>query len=136
MFRSLWSKSNAKVASKKVIDDFRNDPQFPFLISFPRTGSHWLRMMLEQYSNRPLLIRSFFEHPNKDYLLLHSHDMQLSEKRKNVLYLYRKPIDVVYSQLNFYQQDIHNLNLVLYWTNQYLSPVSYTHLTLPTILLV
>ncbi|MEM9821754.1 MAG: sulfotransferase domain-containing protein [Bacteroidota bacterium] len=91
------------------------------MISFPRTGSHWLRMLLEQYSDRPLLVRSFFEHRNQDYLLLHTHDMHLSEKRRSVIYLYRQPLDVVYSQMNFYQQDLRDLNLVIHWTNQYLS---------------
>ena len=31
--------------------------QNPFLISFPRTGSHWLRMLCELYFERPTLVR-------------------------------------------------------------------------------
>ncbi|MEL6719280.1 MAG: sulfotransferase domain-containing protein, partial [Bacteroidota bacterium] len=87
--------------------------------SFPRTGSHWFRMILELYSDRPLLTRSFFKHSNKDYLLLHTHDMNLSEQRKNVIYLYRYPTDVIFSQLNYYGQPTDNDFFIRFWTNQY-----------------
>jgi len=98
------------------IKEFKN---IPFLISFPRTGSHWLRIVIEKYSNRPLLTRSFYNHKNDNYLLYHTHDLNLDTKRKKIIYLYRYPTDVIYSQLNYYQQDINDLNQILFWTNQY-----------------
>lgn len=103
----------------KVIKKCQADPYFPYLVSFPRTGSHWLRMMLELYTDRPLLVRTFFNHYNNDYLLLHTHDMNLAERRKNVIYLYRYPTDVIYSQMNFYNQSIRNKSFVLFWSSQY-----------------
>lgn len=119
MFQYFRSKRDGKTASNKIIQEYRSNPQSPFLISFPRTGSHWLRMLLERYSDQPLLVRSFFDHSTTDFLLLHSHDMNLTENRKNVLYLYRYPTDVIYSQINFYQQDFRNRDFVLHWINQY-----------------
>lgn len=100
---------------------------FPRLISFPRTGSHWLRIMLESYSKRPLLPRSFYCHNNTNFLICHSHDMQLSNNFTNVIYLHRNPVDVIYSQLNYYDQNIDNRNLIEFWTNQYAAHLYHWH---------
>lgn len=102
-----------------LLEDYLRDLNFPYLVSFPRTGSHWFRMVLELYSDRPLLTRSFFPHSNENYLLSHTHDMNLSECRKNVIYLYRNPTDVIFSQLNYYQQPIDRELFVRLWVNQY-----------------
>lgn len=103
----------------KAIKTFQADPGSPYLISFPRTGSHWLRMILELYTDCPLLVRTFFSHTNNNYLLLHTHDMNLTEQRKNVVYLYRYPTDVIYSQINYYKQDLDNKIHISFWSNQY-----------------
>jgi FkbM family methyltransferase len=95
------------------------DRAFPFLVSFPRTGSHWLRMVLEMYFDRPLLTRSFFEHANEDYLLYHSHDLDSNLVRDDVLYLYRDPVDTVYSQLQYHREDINDPQRVAYWADLY-----------------
>lgn len=112
-------KINAGAIDLELIEATIKQQNFPYLVSFPRTGSHWLRMMLEKYSDRPLLTRSFYNHANQDFLLYHTHDMNLNTQRKNVIYLYRYPTDVIYSQLNYYQQDINNKHLILFWAKQY-----------------
>jgi hypothetical protein len=109
----------------KLINQCIANEDFPYLISFPRTGSHWFRMLLEQYANRPLLVRSFFDHGNKDFLLYHTHDMNLTLQRKNIIYLYRNPTDIIFSQLNYYQQDVFDKNLVHFWANQYAAHLSH-----------
>ncbi|MEM8907769.1 MAG: hypothetical protein AAGD05_07980 [Bacteroidota bacterium] len=119
MFRFFRSKKQRSTASPASIAQHRADPHFPFLISFPRTGSHWLRMLLERYTDQPLLVRSFYPHRRQDYLLLHTHDKQLTEQRQNVLYLYRHPLNVIYSQLKFYNQPVHDENLIVFWAQQY-----------------
>ena len=74
----------------------------PVLISFPRTGSHWLRMAVELYFDRPMLTRHFFEHASDRMLLFHDHDKRLDfEPRGPVVYLYRGPVDVVFSELTY-----------------------------------
>lgn len=85
-----------------VPDDQRVPEGLPALMSFPRTGSHWLRMTLELYFDRPMLTRHFFEHSSDRMLLVHDHDMGLCEEPSGpVIYLYRGPVDVVFSQLTY-----------------------------------
>ncbi len=95
------------------------DRDFPVMVSFPRTGSHWLRLVLERYFDRPLLTRSFYAHDNDDYLLLHSHDMDMNLVRDDVLYLYRDPIETVYSQLRYHGEDPDNAERLAYWADLY-----------------
>ncbi|USN98830.1 MAG: hypothetical protein H6810_11825 [Phycisphaeraceae bacterium] len=75
----------------------------PLLMSFPRTGSHWLRMALELYFDRPMLTRHFFEHADDRMLLWHDHDKELKLRPDGpVVYLYRGPVDVVFSELTYH----------------------------------
>lgn len=107
------------VTDHAVLQNFIDNPDFPFLISFPRTGSHWLRMIMELYFERPSLVRVFYYGDRKDYLTLHTHDMDLDVFRKNVIYLYRKPIPTVYSQMIYEREDINDLEKVKYWAAFY-----------------
>jgi len=102
-----------------VIDRFQSAEQNLYLVSFPRTGSHWLRMLIELYFERPLLTRTFFYPSREDYLLLHTHDMELTVERPNVLYLYRTPVDTVYSQISYHGESIDNQERVRYWSDLY-----------------
>lgn len=107
------------ITDKAVIQRFTDDPSFPFLVSFPRTGSHWLRMIIEQYFERPLLTRTFFFAEKKDYLLLHTHDMELDVVREDVIYLYRDPVDTIFSQLMYYKEDLDSAERIRHWADIY-----------------
>lgn len=86
-----------------VPEDQTIPPGLPLLMSFPRTGSHWLRMTLELYFDRPMLTRHFFEHESRRMLLWHDHDKPLSLVPDGpVIYLYRNPVDVVFSELTYH----------------------------------
>jgi hypothetical protein len=77
-------------------------PAAPYLVSFPRTGSHWLRMFLETYTDRPLLTRSFLPHGSEDFLLIHTHDLSGEvDDARDVLYLHRGAVDTVHSELTY-----------------------------------
>ena len=89
-----------------VIDAFVANQNNPFLVSFPRTGSAWLRMMIELAFDRPTLTRVYFLQDQTDYVFMHTHDSDLSLRRRNVIYLYRDPVDTVYSQLSFEGGDV------------------------------
>ncbi len=39
-----------------VVDYLRSNPDLPYLISYPRTGSHWLRLVMEEYFDKPSLV--------------------------------------------------------------------------------
>ncbi len=81
-------------------------PDLPYLISFPRTGSHWLRFFLELYFDRPLLTRWFFPHESEDFLLLHRHDRDGREitDRRDTLYLYRSIVNTIFSEATYLHQ--------------------------------
>jgi len=80
-----------------------NIDNYPWVISYPRTGSHWLNNSIELYTNRPKWRRgkSFLPQSNTNYLYYHDHDMNLDllkrKKINKILYLYRNPLDVIFS---------------------------------------
>jgi hypothetical protein len=107
------------LADRSVLPRYIDDPRFPFLVSFPRTGSHWLRMLMELYFERPSLVRSFYYHDRQDYLMLHTHDLELNVERQNVIYLYREPIETIFSQLSYWKEEPDNRERVVYWADLY-----------------
>lgn len=107
------------ITDQKLIQSFTEDENFPFFISFPRTGSHWVRMVMELYFGMPSLVRSFYYHDSKTFTCMHRHDVELDEQRKNVIYLYRDPVDTVYSQLNYYEEDKNDIARIRHWANLY-----------------
>jgi hypothetical protein len=107
------------VINPKIIDSFISKSDFPFLISFERTGSHWLRMIMELYFEKPSLVRIFYFKDAKDFTCYHHHDEGLNTQRKNVIYLYRHPVDTVYSNLCHYGEDIENRKQIEYRSNLY-----------------
>jgi hypothetical protein len=108
-----------QVNDKKTIEKFISNPDFPFLISFPRTGSHWLRMIMELYFQKPSLVRIFYYKDAADFTCYHRHDEDLTIQRQNVIYLYRCPVETIYSQLNYYQEDIYDRKRIMYWADLY-----------------
>lgn len=111
--------SSIQVNDHNLINKFISDAEFPYLISFPRTGSHWLRMVMELYFETPSLVRIFYFKDATRFTCYHRHDDDLNIDRKNVLYLYRHPVDTVYSQLNYYREDPSNAGRVEHWATLY-----------------
>lgn len=107
------------VSDTRILEEFIAKSDFTFLVSFPRTGSHWLRMVMELYFERPSLVRTFFYHDRQDFLTFHTHDMGLDLLRKNVIYLYREPVATIYSQMIYEKEDIQNADRVNYWASYY-----------------
>ncbi|MEM6531740.1 MAG: glycosyltransferase [Myxococcota bacterium] len=103
--RFTTRRERTTVGSPEELAVYAAEGQSPYLVSFPRTGSHWLRMVLELYFDRPMLTRWFFDHASEDFLLNHSHDMDLGLSRENVLYLYRDPVDTIFSQLRYHDEE-------------------------------
>ena len=107
------------VNDPKILEKYINNEEFPFLVSFPRTGSHWLRMLMELYFDRPSLVRVFYYPERKDYLTLHTHDMDLDVYRKNIIYLYRNPIPTIYSQMMYEEDDLNDVDKIKHWADLY-----------------
>lgn len=74
----------------------------PALVSFPRTGSHWLRLALELATGRPCEPDPFVGSLAGEPLLLHTHDLDLTLDPERSVYLWREDAcAVVFSQLRF-----------------------------------
>jgi len=117
--RVLNADGSASIDDSVVINNFTKNPDFPYLVSFSRTGSHWLRMIMELYFEKPALVRAFYFKDANVFTCHHTHDMDLDLKRKNVIYLYRNPVETVYSQLSYYKEDPGNEGRRRHWTNLY-----------------
>ena len=119
LFKEHKEESSYQVASE-IVKRITADPSFPRLISFPRTGSHWLRMMMELYFEKPSLVRTFYFHNIKEFTCYHRHDEDLSiQDARNVLYLYRNPTDTVFSQMNYYRENTNDKSRIQHWANLY-----------------
>jgi len=110
---------SALLRDRLALDDFVSCPGNTFLVSFPRTGSHWLRMLMELYFGRPSLTRAFYYPDRTDYLTLHTHDLDLKVKRSHVIYLYRDPVDTIYSQMQYHSEDSSNRARIIHWADLY-----------------
>jgi malonyl CoA-acyl carrier protein transacylase len=115
------SHSQDRIASEELTEKFKANPEFPYLVSFSRTGSHWLRMLMELYFDKPSLRLLFYKtvKETKDYSCYHTHDLDLNVQAKNVIYLYRDPVDTIYSQMSFHGQAIDNDEMLQGWIELY-----------------
>lgn len=102
-----------------IIEAFIDNLDNTFFVSFPRTGSHWLRMIMELYFEKPSLVRIFFYKKTIDFTCYHTHDLDLDVKRRKVIYLYRDPVETIYSQLNYQKENLNDLSRIYYWANLY-----------------
>lgn len=107
------------ISDMDTIKKFIEQEDFPFLVSFPRTGSHWLRMIMELYLSRPTLTRALFFSKSNDFTCFHTHDMDLTVRRKNVIYLYRQPTEVIFSQMMYHRQDLNDNHKIKEWSELY-----------------
>lgn len=74
--------------------------QLPLFISFPRSGCTWINCVMEVYFDRPRLREgrpTFLPRHRTDWMWFHDHDLNLDITHDNVLYLYRNPVEVLYS---------------------------------------
>lgn len=118
--KALPSKITSSTLPKKDVEAIISDSEFPWLISFPRTGSHWLRMLMELYFESPSLVRIFYYHHAKEFTCYHRHDEQLDIVGvKNAIYLYRDPVDTVYSQMQYHNEDLKDEQRLMFWSALY-----------------
>jgi hypothetical protein len=76
----------------------------PGFVSYPRTGSQWLNAVMELFFDRPCLRKdraTLLRRERSDWMWFHEHDFDLSLDHPNVLYIYRGPVDALYSYLTY-----------------------------------
>lgn len=88
--------------------DIHNNRSLPRLVSFPRTGSHWFRYIMEVATETPAMVSSYYYPNPKKCWGLHIHDRWLDNKDvpptanlEKVIYLFRDGVDTVYSLLRY-----------------------------------
>lgn len=117
--RIIDSNKSELIEDAHLLKKFTQDPEFPYLVSFPRTGSHWLRMVMELYFEKPSLVRAFYYPRATDFTCYHTHDVDLELCRENVIYLHRNPVETVYSQLHYHKEDPRDQVRRLHWISLY-----------------
>lgn len=116
----FFYKKTAWHIDSETLAKYEANPDFPYLISYPRTGSHWLRNLIELYFKKPCLPTVFHHEKVKDYICYWDHDGHQSLNRKNLIYLYREnPIDVVYSFMRYHKKDLDNIFMIKYLSTTY-----------------
>jgi hypothetical protein len=78
--------------------------KLPGFVSYPRTGSQWLNAVMELFFDRPCLREdraTFLGRERSDWMWFHEHDFDLIFDHPNVLYIYRDPVDTLYSYLKY-----------------------------------
>lgn len=101
-----------------VLNYLNKYPNLPYFISYPRTGSHWIRYVMEKYFKTPSLVM-IYEYINAtNFTCYHTHDLNndgtsLSNiKKDNIIYLYRDPVDTIYSMIRYHKQNQNDVNLI------------------------
>ena len=93
----------------KSIEHHYENHDLPRLVSYPRTGSHWLRIILEAYLEMPCGPQAFL-FPDNDPWGIHVHDRAVGQGAhqegpithlKKVIYLHRDPVNVIFSQFKY-----------------------------------
>ena len=96
----------------------------PFYVGFSRSGSHWIRLVLEEYMNGESPLSKFLEckddvkkQIDRSDEFKGTHDLNLDFQADYVLYLYRNPIDCIFSNLKYdgldYMNDTESINKYL-----------------------
>lgn len=105
------------------------DKQYPHLVSFPRTGSHWLRAMIEFYVGN--FNKDFnYQETKKRFTYKHAltvnhiHDFDLTMERHNVIYMYRNIFDTIYSAMVYYRHDINDYKALDSMIEKYIGNLS------------
>lgn len=109
--RALKLDSNETYKHSMWVETCIKDPDFPWMISFPRTGSNWLRMIMELYFRKPALTGSFYHPYAVSFTCYARHDINLKLKGiRNVIYLHREPVSTVFSFMKYHHgENIFNL---------------------------
>lgn len=96
----------------KTMDAFNYDTSLIRLVSYPRTGSHYVRIVIEDCIHCPCAPTSFLFNENTPPWGFHLHDRIVGSGNEgafsgfdSVIYLYRHPIDTIYSNIRYHESE-------------------------------
>ena len=110
---------------KVVVDYLKDNPNLPYLVSYPRTGSHWVRLVMEGYFEKPSLVVLFNKTGENGFTCYHTHDLTSdglttgSLEKREVIYLYRDIAETVYSNLKYNNKSMDNENFIKTYSESY-----------------
>ncbi len=110
---------------KIVLDYLKNNPDTPYFISYPRTGSHWIRLVMEEYFEKPSLVVLFKKGPDNGFTCYHTHDLVSdgittgSIEKSKVIYLYRDISETIYSNLKYNNKNLNDTEEIKKYSNSY-----------------
>src|SRR5574343_947240 len=101
----------------ELTGQYTQDREFPRFIGYSRTGTHWFKILIESCIGKGCLPVTYLG--ATDWWGAFGHDIGLKANGLgNVIYIYRDPIDTVYSQLKFYRKETDSVS-VNYYLDQY-----------------
>lgn len=86
------------------------------LVASPRCGGHWVNTMIDVYM-KGISINEFSFSNKNTLTCVHTHDGRLKEKYLDVIYLYRNPIDKIFSEVMYYHKNRVYTRLIHYNNN-------------------
>ena len=88
----------------------KNPNNIPVIMSYPRTGCHFVLYMIEKYFDRPTgEDPMLFPETRNDWIFFHDHDRESENFSWPIhLYLYRNPIDTVIAMFYYCQNTTGN----------------------------
>lgn len=110
--------------SRIQIEPYLLNPDNTIMVSFPRCGCHWVRMLMELYFERPTLPAVFYYfdfEPNDElnYVCYYTHDIKLNIKGpKSIIYFYRDPVDVLHSLIRARELQFSDTELDIFLDNR------------------
>ena len=110
------------------------DKLVPYYVGVSRSGCHWLRIVLEDYTENNSPLSNHLGCIDEPIQLMYkrveagefkgTHDMDLDYKTDCVVYLYRNPIDCIFSNLKYDGTDISDRKAVDYYLNIWIAHIS------------
>lgn len=96
----------------------------PYYVGFSRSGSHWLRLVLEDYMDGKSPLSNFIGCKDDINILRNrlndfkgTHDLNLDFQNESVIYLYRNPVDCIFSNLKYDGTNLDNKEAVDFYLN-------------------
>lgn len=90
------------------MNDTNFDTSFTQLVSYPRTGSHYVRIVIEDCTGYPCAPTSFLGNEGVKPWGFHLHDRIVGKGDEGVvsgfdkvIYLYRNPVDTIFSHIKY-----------------------------------
>lgn len=107
LLRELTGHARAALSTARRI--MRLEGDIPYLVGFPRSGNHYVSVCLEKYTDNQSPISNYRGLAGRSLTVyrIHAgefrgtHDLNMDARFRNVIFLYRNPVDTLYSYCRY-----------------------------------